>query len=76
MSEPKLEPVHLSGGRRANLRPSDWMDNWWVGEGKDEHCAFEGTWKDLANLAAQILSHPNTEKVAPELYQPDLRWYT
>lgn len=66
------DPQHLSGGKRCNMETSNWLDDWWVGYGKDDGCQIEGPWHHWANLAAQILSHPNTEKVAPELYRPEL----
>lgn len=69
----KLEDVDLMGGKRAHLTPShseDW--DWWVGYGKDESCQFEGPWLHMAIIAAKILRHPNTQKVAPNLYQPDI----
>jgi hypothetical protein len=67
-----VKPVHLRGGKRTNIGPSEWLDDWWVGWGKDESCQFEGPWEHMAILAAKILSHPNTEAVAPNLYRPDL----
>jgi hypothetical protein len=68
-TETGLDRVHLSGGKRTNIAPSGWLDDWWVGYGKDESCQFEGPWADMAELAARILAHPNTEKVAPHLYR-------
>lgn len=70
MSE--LQRAHLSGGKRTNLMPSEWLDDWWVGYGKDESCHFEGPWEHIAILAAKVLRHPNTAMVAPNLYQPDI----
>jgi hypothetical protein len=66
------EPRYLSGGKRTHIAASEWIDDWWVGFGKDESCQFEGPWHHMANLAARILAHPNTEKVAPALYCPGL----
>ena len=71
MSE-QLERVRLSGGRRAIIGPSEWLDDWWAGWCKDQSCQFEGPWEDMAELAAKVLAHPNTAKVAPHLYRPDL----
>ena len=70
-SEIGLEPVYLSGGKRTNIGPG-FLTDWWVGWGKDESCQFEGPWEDMAILAAKILRHPNTQKVAPNLYMPDI----
>lgn len=67
-----LEPVALRGGKRTNIEASEWMSDWWVGYGKDESCQFEGPWEHMAILAAKILRHPNTQKVAPNLYMPDV----
>ena len=69
-----LEKVsHMRGGKRANIGHSEWLDDWWVGWGKDESCQFEGPWLHMAILAAKILRHPNTAKVAPNLHQPDIK---
>ena len=67
-----LAAVRLSGGKRANIDHSEWIDNWWWGFGKDESCSFEGPWLDIAIVAAKILRHPNTQKVAPNLYIPNI----
>lgn len=73
MEKPEsLIPVFLTGGKRTNLTSSDWLENWWVGYGKDESCQFEGSWGAMAILAAQILAHENTRRVAPNLYWPDI----
>lgn len=76
MSEDKtesgLEKVSMRGGKRANIEPSDWMGDWWVGYGKEESCQFEGPWLHMAVLAAKILRHPNTKQEAPNLYREDL----
>jgi hypothetical protein len=66
-TEMKLEPVGMRGGKRANLGPGH-LDDWWVGWGKDEFCQFEGPWEHMAILAAKILRHENTRKVAPNLF--------
>ena len=65
-------PDYLNGGKRANLERSDWIDDWWVGYGKDDGCQFEGPWSHMAILAAKILSDPATEIACPNLYRPDL----
>lgn len=61
----------ISGGKRANLRESDWLSDWFVGYGKDESCQFEGTWWDMICFARNILASENTKEVAPEFYKPD-----
>lgn len=71
-TENDLEKVRLSGGKRTNIEHSAWLDDWWVGYGKDSSCQFEGDWLAMAILAAKILRHPNTEKVAANLHRPDL----
>lgn len=71
-TESGLDRVYLDGGKRTNIAPSAWIDDWWVGYGKDESCQFEGPWKAMAILAAKILRHPNTQKEAPNLYMPDI----
>lgn len=71
--EPTLVSTALSGGKRANIcRGFYGDDDWWIGFGKDQSCQLEGTWRDLAILAAKILRHANTREVAPNLYSPDL----
>lgn len=72
MTEDGLEKVILSGGKRTNIGHSAWLDDWWVGWGKDSSCQFEGPWEAMAILAAKILRHSNTQKVAPNLYQPNI----
>lgn len=71
-TENGLDKVGLRGGKRANLDHSEYLDDWWVGSGKNESCQFEGPWEHMAIIAAKILRHPNTQKVAPNLYRPDL----
>lgn len=68
-----LEKVTLRGGKRNRIAHSAWLDDWWIGEGKEPGCDFEGTWEHMAILAARILAHPNTQKVAPNLHRPDPR---
>lgn len=65
---------HLCGSRRTNIDISDWMDNWFVGTGKDEFCYLEGTWQDMVSLAKQILSSENTKIVSPDDYHPEMRY--
>lgn len=71
-TEGGLDKVSLRGGKRTNIGHSEWLDDWWVGWGKDQSCQFEGPWEHMAILAAKILRHPNTQKVAVNLYQPDI----
>lgn len=61
----------LSGAKRANIQPSEWIDDWFVGFGKDEGCQFEGTWWDMICFARNILANPNTQQCAPEYYHPE-----
>lgn len=72
--EQGLENVRLSGGKRSHLTPAeedgDW--DWWVGWGKSQDCQFEGPWLHMAVIAAKILRHPNTARVAPNLHQPNI----
>ena len=67
-TENGLDKVQMRGGKRANIGHSEWLDDWWVGWGKDSSCQFEGPWLHMAILAAKILRHPNTAKVAPNLH--------
>jgi hypothetical protein len=61
------------GAKRANLRMSDWLPDWFVGYGKDESCQFEGTWWDMICFARNILANENTKMAAPEFYKPEWR---
>jgi hypothetical protein len=67
-TESGLEKVCLSGSKRTNIDHEHGLDDWWVGHGKDESFPMGGSWEHLAILAAKILRHPNTQKVAPNLY--------
>ena len=62
---------YMSGAKRANLAPSMWLPDWFVGFGKDESCCFEGTWWDMICFARNVLASQNTEKCAPEWYHPE-----
>ena len=61
----------ISGAKRCNICKSDWLDDWFVGTGKDESCYLEGTWWDMICLARNILASKNTKMVAPEFYHPE-----
>lgn len=61
----------VSGAKRANIEPSDWLPDWFVGFGKDESCQFEGTWWDMICFARNVLANPNTRQCAPEFYHPE-----
>lgn len=67
----KWEDAYVSGAKRANIRASEWLPDWFVGFGKDESCQFEGTWWDMICFARNILASPNTQKCAPEFYRPE-----
>ena len=58
----------ISGAKRANIQPSIWLPDWFVGFGKDESCQFEGTWWDMICFARNVLASPNTKQCAPEFY--------
>ena len=61
----------ISGAKRCNLNKSDWLDDWFVGTGKDESCYLEGTWWDMICFARNILASENTNMVAPEFYRAE-----
>ncbi len=63
--------TYVSGAKRANIRESEWLPDWFVGFGKDESCCFEGTWWDMICFARNVLASKNTEKCAPEWYRPE-----
>ena len=62
----------VSGAKRANLVASD-MEDWFVGQGKEEECYFEGTWWDMICFARNVLASENTRLAAPEFYMPQLK---
>ena len=61
----------ISGAKRCNIDKCNWIDDWFVGTGKDESCYLEGTWWDMICLARNILASKNTKMVAPEFYHPE-----
>lgn len=67
----KWEQTFLYGAKRANIRESDWLPDWFYGFGKDESCCFEGTWWDMICFARNVLASPNTKRCAPEYYHPE-----
>lgn len=67
----KWDKPYESGAKRANLRKSEWLPDWFVGFGKDESCCFEGDWWDMICFARNILASPNTKQCAPEWYHPE-----
>ena len=78
MSNQKHKPVinewpqtSVSGSKRTNLDRSEWIDDWFVGTGKDESCYLEGSWWDMICLARNILASENTKIAAPEYYHPE-----
>lgn len=71
----RWERYHESGAKRANLRASEWLSDWFIGYGKDESCFFEGTWWDMICFARNVLASPNTKQCAPEWYHPEYANY-
>lgn len=65
--------TEVSGGKRANIAASDWIDDWFYGYGKDESCVFEGTWWDMVCFARNVLASENTKLCAPEFYHPEIK---
>jgi hypothetical protein len=63
----------VSGAKRANITASEFLDDWFVGYGKEESCQFEGTWYDMICFARNILANENTKLAAPEYYRPEWR---
>ena len=64
-------PGYMRGAKRANIKASSWIPDWFVGFGKDESCQFEGTWWDMICFARNVLASPNTKQCAPEFYHPE-----
>lgn len=62
---------YISGAKRSHIRYSEWLNDWFVGYGKDENCQFEGTWWDMICFARNVLASENTKIVAPEFYKPE-----
>lgn len=67
----RFPDMFIRGAKRCNLAYSDWLDDWFVGYGKDESCQFEGTWWDMICFARNILASENTKITAPEYYHPE-----
>lgn len=67
----KWPQTSVSGSKRTNLDYSKWLDDWFVGTGKDESCFLEGSWWDMICLARNILASENTKIAAPEYYHPE-----
>jgi hypothetical protein len=67
----------IRGAKRLGVSWCPWMGDWFTSwSPRNGNNNAEGTWFQWAHLAARILAHPFTQKVAPELYRPDLRWKT
>lgn len=64
--------IEVSGAKRANIGASSFLDDWFVGFGKDESCRFEGTWWDMICFARNVLASENTKLCAPEYYHPEM----
>lgn len=76
MSKPvitKWPEKYISGAKRANIRPSDWLPDSFVGFGKDEGCLFEGSWWDMVCFARNILASENTRIACPKYYHPEYK---
>jgi hypothetical protein len=67
----KWPESQVSGAKRATVRESRILPDWFVGFGKDESCDFEGTWWDMICFARNILASENTRIVAPEFHKPE-----
>lgn len=67
----EFKDKYIGGAKRANIKHSDWLTDWFVGYGKDESCQFEGTWWDMICFARNVLASENTKEVAPEFYKPE-----
>ena len=71
------EVVFAASGKRCGLQWAPWMGDWFVSwSPRNSNSNAEGPWAHWAHLAAAILAHPFTEKVAPELFRPDLPFRT
>ena len=61
--------------KRCGIRRPGWMGDWFTSwSPRNDNMNAEGTWAHWCNLAAFILSHPATEKAAPHLFQPELKF--
>lgn len=63
MENPRFGETIHGGGRRLAMRPSDTLDDWYVGWSprNDSYCA-EGTWFDWVELAQNILKAEEDRK--------------
>lgn len=63
----------VRGGKRLAVVWAPWMGDWFSSHSpRNDNSNAEGQWGQWAHMAAQILAHPLTRLVAPELYRPDL----
>lgn len=69
----KWQEKYISGAKRANITESEWINDWFIGFGKDESCQFEGNWWDIICFARNVLSSLNTKQCAPNFYLPELK---
>lgn len=63
----------VHGGKRLGVTWVPWMDDWFLSHSpRNSNSNAEGPWGQWVHMAAQILAHPLTRIVAPDLYRPDL----
>ena len=70
----RVMPHYITAAKRVHIGKSDWMEDWWVGWGKDDSCQIEGTpnhWRWLAMLILG-LGEPNEAPYSEDKPTPEI----
>jgi hypothetical protein len=67
-------PESIRAAKRVHVQKSEWLDDWWVGYGKDDSCQIEGTpnhWRWLAMIILGLVDEKDSpyseDKPTPEI---------
>ena len=64
----EFEPI-IFAAKRLGIRRHDGLPTWFCSwSPRNENYCAEGTWQDWMELALDILQHPLTQAVAPDLH--------
>lgn len=73
MSDDFTEVDVFEAAKRCGIRRASWIGDWFTSwSPRNDNCNAEGNWAHWVNLAKFILSHPATEVVDKEAYNPTL----
>lgn len=60
----------IRGAKRCGVQWVPWMSDWFTSwSPRNDNSNAEGSWEHWVTLAQQILNHPFTEIVRPEVYR-------